>query len=75
MANTTTFEITNNQVKNVEKIIDKTLTVLRRMEEESPEREKRIAQSKAETQAIKKEIRKQLAILDERNKRLDAAWE
>jgi DNA-binding transcriptional regulator GbsR (MarR family) len=75
MANTITFEITNNQVKNVEKIIDKTLTVLRRMEEESPEREKRIAQSKAETQAIKKEIRKQLAILDERNKRLDAAWE
>ena len=75
MANTTTFEITNNQVKNVEKIIDKTLTVLRRMEEESPEREKRIAQSKAETQAVKKEIRKQLAILAERNKRLDAAWE
>jgi len=75
MANTITFEITNNQVKNVEKIIDKTLTVLRRMEEESPEREKRIAQSKAETQAIKKEIRKQLAILAERNKRLDAAWE
>ncbi len=75
MANTITFEMTNNQLKNVEKIIDKTLTVLRRMEEESPEREKRIAQSKAETQVIKKEIREQLAILTKRNKRLDAAWE
>ena len=68
-----TFEMTNNQVKNVEKILDKTLMVLRRMEEESPEREKRIAQSKAETQVIKKEIRKQMAILAERNKRLDAS--
>ncbi len=75
MANTITFEITNNQVKDVEKILDKTLTVLRRMEEESPEREKRIAQSKAETQAVKKEIREQLAILAERNKRLDAGLE
>ena len=75
MANTITFEMTNNQVKDVEKILDKTLTVLRRMEEEGPEREKRIAQSKAETQAIKKEIREQLAILAERNKRLDAGLE
>ncbi len=75
MGNTITFEMTNNQVKNVEKILDKTLTVLRRMEEESPEREKRIAQSKAETQVIKKEIREQLAILTKRNKRLDATWE
>ncbi len=75
MEKTITFEMTNNQVKNVEKILDKTLTVLRRMEEESPEREKRIAQSKAETQVIKKEIRKQMAILAERNKRLDAGLE
>jgi len=75
MEKTITFEMTNNQVKNVEKILDKTLTVLRRMEEESPEREKRIAQSKAETQVIKKEIRKQMAILAERNKRLDASLE
>lgn len=75
MEKTVTFEMTNNQVKNVEKILDKTLTVLRRMEKESPEREKRIAQSKAETQAIKKEIREQLAILAERNKRLDAGLE
>ena len=75
MEKTITFEMTNNQLKNVEKIIDKTLTVLRRMEKESPEREKRIAQSKAETQVIKKEIREQLAILAKRNKRLDAAWE
>ena len=75
MEKTITFEMTNNQVKNVEKILDKTLTVLRRIEEESPEREKRIAQSKAETQVIKKEIRKQMAILAERNKRLDAGLE
>ncbi len=75
MEKTITFEMTNNQVKSVEKILDKTLTVLRRMEEESPEREKRIAQSKAETQVIKKEIRKQMAILAERNKRLDAGLE
>lgn len=75
MEKTVTFEMTNNQVKNVEKILDKTLTVLRRMEKESPGREKRIAQSKAETQVIKKEIRKQMAILAERNKRLDASLE
>lgn len=72
MANTITFEITENQVKNVEKLLDETLMVLRRMEEESPEREKRIAQSREETQSIKKEIWEQLAILNERTGRLGA---
>ena len=72
MEKTITFEMTDNQVKNVEKLLDETLAVLRRMEKESPEREKRIAQSNAETQQIKKEIREQLAILTERSRRLDA---
>lgn len=72
MEKTITFEMTDNQVKNVEKLLDETLAVLRRMEIESPEREKRIAQSNAETQQIKKEIREQLAILTERNRRLNA---
>jgi len=72
MEKTITFEMTDNQVKNVEKLLDETLAVLRRMEIESPEREKRIAQSNAETQQIKKEIREQLAILTERSRRLNA---
>lgn len=66
MANTVTFEMTENQAKNVEKLLDDTLTVLRRMEEESPEREKRIAHSKSETQTLKKEIWEQMAILNKR---------
>ncbi len=69
MANTITFEMTENQAKSVEKLLDDTLTVLRRIEEESPEREKRISQSKAETQTIKKEIWEQMAILNKRIER------
>ncbi len=72
MEKTITFEMTDNQVKNVEKLLDETLAVLRRMEIESPEREKRIAQSNAETEQIKKEIREQLGILTERSRRLNA---
>lgn len=68
MENTITFEITPNQAKNVEKLLDDTLDVLRRMEEESPEREKRIAQSRNETQTLKKEIGEQMAILNKRIK-------
>ena len=68
MENTITFEITPNQAKNVEKLLDDTLDVLRRMEEESPEREKRIAQSRNETQTLKKEIGEQMAILSKRIK-------
>ena len=70
MANTISFEMTENQAKNVEKLLDETLTVLRRIEEESPEREKRIAQSRKETQTIKKEIWEQMTILSERIGRL-----
>ena len=70
MANTISFEMTENQAKNVEKLLDETLTVLRRIEEESPEREKRIAQSRKETQTIKKEIWEQMTILSERTGRL-----
>ena len=70
MANTISFEMTENQAKNVEKLLDETLTVLRRIEEESPEREKRIAQSRKETQTIKKEIWGQMTILSERTGRL-----
>jgi len=70
MANTITFEMTENEQKKIEKLLDETLKVLRRMEEEGPEREARIAQSQTETDEIKKDIRKQLAILTERTERL-----
>lgn len=66
MANTVTFEMTENQAKNVERLLDDTLTVLRRMEEENPERDKRIARSRNETQTLKKEIWEQMAILNKR---------
>ena len=71
MANTITFEISKNKAKSFEKLLDETLKVLRRMEKESPKREARIAQSQVETQKLKEDIREQLAILNERNKRLD----
>ncbi|MDQ2745818.1 MAG: hypothetical protein M3T96_00975 [Acidobacteriota bacterium] len=72
MANTITFEMTENQAKSVEQLLDETLTVLRRIEDESPAREQRIEQSRRETQTIKEEIWKQLAILNERAERLEA---
>lgn len=72
MANTITFEMPESEKKKFENLLDKTLSVLRRLENESPEREARIAESQAEVKKIKKEIRKQLTILAERDKRLDA---
>lgn len=73
MEKTIIFEMPEKQARKFEKILDANLEILKRIEEESPEREKRIAQSRAETQAIKKEIRRQLAILSERDCRLDTA--
>ena len=67
MANTITFEMTENQAKNLENIIDKTLNALMRLEKESPIREAHIAKSQAETREIKTEIKAQLAILKSRN--------
>jgi hypothetical protein len=72
MEKTITFEMSEKEAKNFEKLIDETLNVLRRLEKESPEREARIAQSQSDVQTIKKEIREQLAILAERTNRLEA---
>ena len=41
MANTVTFEFTENQARSFEKTLDATLAILNRMEKESPEREAR----------------------------------
>jgi hypothetical protein len=67
MENTVTLEMTENQAKNLEIIIDKTLSALVRLEKESPIREAHIAKSQAETKKIKSEIQAQLAILKSRN--------
>ncbi len=72
MEKTITFEITENQAEKFEKLLDATLEILTRMEKESPEREARIAKSQTETNKIKKDIQKQLAILTERNERISA---
>lgn len=72
MEKTITFKMSENEQKRFENLLDETLKVLRRMEKESPEREARIAKSQIETDEIKKDIQKQLAILTERNKRLSA---
>lgn len=66
MANTVTFEIEESKVKKLENIIDKTLQVFVRLEEESPIREAHIAKSQQETEKIKLEIKEQLAILKSR---------
>lgn len=70
MEKTITFEMSENEQKKIENLLDETLKVLRRMEKESPAREARIAKSQAETNEIKKDIRKQLAILAKHNERL-----
>ncbi len=67
MANTVTFEFTENQAKSFEKTLDATLAILNRMEKESSIREAHIAKSQAETRKIKKEIEAQLKILKSRN--------
>lgn len=68
MANTFTFEMTENQAKSVEKLLDDYIAGFT-PNGESSEREKRISQSKAETRTIKKEIWEQLAILNKRIER------
>ena len=70
MEKTITFEMTESQAQKFEKLLDETLKVLRRIEKESPAREARIAKSQAETVEIKKDIKKQLAILAKHNERL-----
>lgn len=69
MERTVNLEVTKKEAKSFEKILDKNLNVLRRLEKESPEREIRIAQTQSETQKIKKEIQKQLSILKQRTSR------
>ena len=70
MEKTITFEMSENEQKKIENLLDETLKVLRRIEKESPAREARIAKSLAETAEIKKDIKKQLAILAKHNERL-----
>ncbi len=70
MEKTITFEMSENEQKKIENLLDETLKVLRRIEKESPAREARIAKSQAETAEIKKDIKKQLATLAKHNERL-----
>ena len=72
MEKTITFKVSESEQKKLENLLDETLKVLRRMEKESPEREARIAQSQTDTEKIKKDIQKQLVILNEREKRISA---
>ncbi len=72
MEKTITFKMSENEQKRFENLLDETLKVLRRMEKEGPEREVGIAKSQTETDEIKKDIQKQLAILTERNERSSA---
>ena len=66
------FELSKKDAESFEELLDKTLNNLRRLEKESPARETRIAQSQSEVQTIKKEIREQLTILNERTIRLSS---
>ncbi len=75
MEKTITFEMPESEAKNFEKLLDTTLKALRRMEKEGPERATRIAQTQIETGEIKRDIQEQLAILKERNNRLEAVQE
>ncbi|MCU0238588.1 MAG: hypothetical protein MUC29_04030 [Pyrinomonadaceae bacterium] len=67
MEQTVSLKMTKKQAKNLEDIIDKTLNALLRLENESPIREASIAKSQAETNKIKKDIQKELAVLKSRN--------
>ncbi|HSK71509.1 MAG TPA: hypothetical protein VK892_07435 [Pyrinomonadaceae bacterium] len=71
MANTVTFEMSENQARDFEKLLDATLEILRRMEAESPERDARIDKMREETrrnldeaEKIMKGVSKRLANLE-----------
>ena len=69
MANTITFEMTENQAKSFEKLMDDTLEILNRMEKESPERDERFDKIYEETQKKFTEIERLMKQTDQRIKK------
>ena len=69
MANTVTFEMTENQAQKFEKMLDDTLEILNRMEKESPERDARFDRMYEETQKKFTEIERLMKQTDQRMKK------
>lgn len=80
MAKAVTIEINENEAKNFEDLIDKVLAALRRLEEESPARDARLAQKQERTAKLMSEIEnrlKEIAVLSANRKSFttDLSWE
>lgn len=75
MAKTITIEMTETEAQKLESLIDKTLAALRKIEEESPQRDARLEQKLARTSKIMDEIEsrlKEIAELNANGKRFTA---
>lgn len=75
MANTVTFEMSENQARDFEKLLDATLEILRRMEAESPERDARIDKMREETRRNLDEAAKTMKGVSKRLANLEISLE
>ena len=69
MAKAITFELSENQAKDFERLIDEFNETLKRLEENEPEREKRITEIQAETRLLLSQAREDLAAIKQINSR------
>ncbi len=69
MAKAITFELSENQAKDFERLIDEFNETLKRLEENEPEREKRITEIQAETRLLLSQAKEDLAAIKQINAR------
>jgi molecular chaperone DnaK (HSP70) len=69
MAKAITFELSEDQAKDFERLIDEFNETLKRLEENEPEREKRMTQLQAETRLLLSQAREDLAAIKQINSR------
>ena len=69
MAKAITFELSENQAKDFERLIDEFNETLKRLEENEPEREKRMTELQAETRLLLSQAKEDLAAIKQINAR------
>lgn len=69
MAKPITFELSEDQAKDFERLIDEFNETLKRLEESEPEREKRMTEMQAETRLLLSQAREDLAAIKQINSR------
>ncbi len=76
MAKAITFELSENQAKDFERLIDEFNETLKRLEENEPEREKRMTEIQAETRLLLSQAKEDLAAIKQINARqTKMVWE